>query len=63
MSIDEQASSKIFALMTEEEIKEISHVMSSLGPVKGDMVDNLMGEFATELSSGSNNRVRGGIAS
>jgi len=52
MSIDENVASKIFAMMEEDEIKEISHVMSALGTINSESVDNLMVEFSEQMSSG-----------
>ena len=52
MSIDEEAASKIFAMMGEEEIREISHAMSTLGSLKSDSVDNLLMEFTNQISEG-----------
>ncbi len=52
MSIDEEVSSKVFSMMSEEEIKEISSTMSALGSVNTEMVDGLMMEFTEEISSG-----------
>ncbi|NDF12737.1 MAG: flagellar motor switch protein FliG [Proteobacteria bacterium] len=52
MSIDEETSSRIFSMMTEEEIKEISHCMSSLGPVSSESVETLMGEFINQFAQG-----------
>lgn len=54
MSIDEEVASKVFSLMSEEEIKEISHAMSSLGSVGQTSVENLIMEFSEELSMGGN---------
>lgn len=52
MSIDEDVSSKIFSMMTEDEIKEISYTMSSLGTVRSEIVDNLIAEFINEMAAG-----------
>ncbi len=54
MSIDEEVAGKIFAMMTEDEIKEISQTMSALGTVNPDMVESLMNEFSEEMGHGSN---------
>ncbi len=53
MSIEEENSSKVFSMMTEDEIREISVAMSSLGAVKSEMIENLMGEFANQISEAS----------
>lgn len=52
MSIDEETSSRIFSMMTEDEIKEISHTMSALDQVSSDSVETLMGEFIGQYSQG-----------
>jgi flagellar motor switch protein FliG len=52
MSVDEQAASKIISLMSEDEVREISHAMSSLGPVRSEMIENLMTEFVNEMTEG-----------
>lgn len=52
MSINEEAASKLFALMNEEEIREISHAMSSLGSLKSDSVETLLSEFTNQISEG-----------
>jgi len=52
MSLEEEVASKIFALMSEEEIKQISKTMSGLGKVDPTNVDELIGEFSEELGSG-----------
>lgn len=54
MSLEESIASKVFSMMDEEEIKEISHVMSSLGTVPAETVDNLMVEFSEQMSTGGN---------
>ncbi len=50
MSIDEEASTRLFGMMREEEIKEISHTMSALGSVKSEVVENVFSEFLTKFS-------------
>lgn len=50
MSIDEEASTRLFTMMREDEIKEISHTMSSLGAIKADVVENVFSEFLTKIS-------------
>ena len=50
MSLDEDKSAQIFALMDDEEIKELSVIMASLGKVNSNVVEQLFQEF-TEKSS------------
>ncbi|MDX1949292.1 MAG: flagellar motor switch protein FliG [Rickettsiales bacterium] len=52
MSLDEEVASKIFSLMTEDEIRQISQTMSSLGKVEPSKVETLLTEFNDELSAG-----------
>lgn len=52
MSLDEEVASKIFSMMTEDEIRQISQAMSSVGKVEPNTLDNLMTEFTDEISSG-----------
>jgi flagellar motor switch protein FliG len=54
LSISEEGATKIFSLMNEEEIKEISQAMSSLGSVKQEIIDKLLLEFNGEMSSSVN---------
>ena len=54
MSIDEDVASKIFSLMSEEEIKQISHTMSGLGSINPKAVENLVSEFSSQISQGGN---------
>lgn len=51
LSISEESASKIFSLMNEEEIKEISAAMSSLGVIKSEIMEQIMEEFSTEIST------------
>lgn len=53
MSVEEDVASKIFSLMNEDEIKEISQTMASLGQVEPDAVETLMEEFSNQLSEGT----------
>lgn len=52
MSLEEDVASKIFALMTEDEIKQISQTMSSLGKIEQTNVEELINEFSEEIGSG-----------
>ena len=51
MSLGEEHASKLFALMSDDEIKEISQVMSNLGTVSSNVVERLFVEFAEQISS------------
>ena len=53
MSVGEDNASRLFELMEEEEIKELSQTMTSLGGVSSDVVEKLFVEFVDQLSSTS----------
>lgn len=50
MSVNEDNASKIFSLLHEDTIKEVSQVMSSLGTVSPDVVERTFYEFSTSVS-------------
>lgn len=52
MSLDEEVASKIFSMMTEDEIRQISQAMSTVGKVEPTTLDDLMTEFTEDISSG-----------
>ncbi|WP_193170002.1 flagellar motor switch protein FliG [Nisaea nitritireducens] len=51
MSLGEEQAGKLFALLDDEEIKEISQVMAGLGTVSSNIVERLFVEFAEQVSS------------
>mgnify|MGYP006423000513 FL=1 len=51
MSVGEENASKIFALMDDEEIKEISQAMANLGTVSSNVIERLFTDFAENISS------------
>jgi flagellar motor switch protein FliG len=51
MAIGEENAVKLFALMEDEEIREMSSIMSSLGQVKSDLVERLFHDFAEQVSA------------
>ena len=51
MSIDEEHATKIFNLMEEDEIKEISGVMANLGSISSETVERLFVEFVEQMSA------------
>lgn len=51
MSIGEENATKIFGMMDDEEIKEISMIMSSLGQVSADTVERLFHDFSEQMSA------------
>jgi len=51
MSVGEENASRLFSLMDDEEIKELSQSMANLGTVSSQMVERLLVEFADQISS------------
>ena len=51
LAIGEEHASKLFALMDDEEIKEISSCMANLGTVSSTIVERLFGEFVDQISA------------
>lgn len=51
MSLQEEHASKIFSLLEDEEVREISVVMAGLGSVSSGTVEKLFLDFANEISS------------
>jgi flagellar motor switch protein FliG len=51
MSLGEDHAAKLFSHLDDEEIKEISQVMASLGNVSSNIVERLFVEFAEQVSS------------
>ena len=51
MALGEEQAAKMFSLLDDEEIKEISQVMASLGSVSSNIVERLFVEFAEQVSS------------
>jgi flagellar motor switch protein FliG len=51
LSLGEEHSARLFALMDDEEIKEISACMANLGTVSSSMVEKLFVDFADHISA------------
>jgi flagellar motor switch protein FliG len=51
LAVGEEHSAKLFEMMDDEEIRELSMTMSNLGEVGSDTVERLFVEFADQLSS------------
>jgi len=51
MSVDEENATKLFNLLDDEEIKEISNTMASLGTVSSETVERLFLDFVESMSS------------
>jgi flagellar motor switch protein FliG len=50
LSLGEEHSSKIWQMLDEDEIKEISQIMSNLGTVSPSVVEKLLVEFVSQMS-------------
>ena len=50
LSLGEEHSAKIWQMMDEEEIKEISQVMSNLGSVSSSLIEKLLVDFVSQMS-------------
>lgn len=51
MALGEEAAVKLFSMMEEDEIREISNIMSSLGQVPAESAEKLFLEFAEQVSA------------
>src|SRR3569833_912566 len=50
LSLGEEHSEKIWSMLDEEEIKEISQVMSNLGSVSSNVIEKLLVEFVGQMA-------------
>lgn len=53
LSLSDENATRIFALMTEEEIAEISHAMSHLGAVSPDVIESIMTQLSNDIAGDS----------
>ncbi len=51
LSLSEEQSSRMFAMMDDEEIKEISQCMANLGSIPATIIERLFIEFADQISA------------
>jgi len=51
LSLGEEHSTKLFSMMDDEEIKELSQIMANLGTVSANLIERLFVEIADQLSS------------
>ncbi len=49
LALGEEQCARLFSMMHEDEIKEISSAMAQLGPIRSDMVERLCIEFAEQI--------------
>jgi flagellar motor switch protein FliG len=54
LALGEEHCARLFGMMHEDEIKEISSAMALLGPVRSEVVERLCAEFASHLGSQGN---------
>jgi flagellar motor switch protein FliG len=50
LSLGEEHSAKLWGMLDEDEVKEISQVMSNLGTVSSSLVEKLLVEFVSQMS-------------
>lgn len=53
LSLTEDNATKVFSLMSEEEIKEVSHAMSHLGAVSPEVIQKLLSQLNADLVGNS----------
>lgn len=53
LSLTDENATKIFSLMSEEEITDISHAMSNLGAVSPEVIDSVVSQLSDSLSGNS----------
>jgi len=51
MAIGEEAAIKLFAMMDDDEIRELSSIMSGLGTVNAELMERVFMEFAEQVSA------------
>ncbi len=51
LSLKEEQAAKLFSMMDDDEIRDLSQRMSTLGSVGGDVVERLFVDFAEQISS------------
>ncbi|HEY2008544.1 MAG TPA: flagellar motor switch protein FliG [Rhizomicrobium sp.] len=50
LALGEEHSERIWAMMDEEEIKEVSQVMSNLGSISASLIEKLLVDFVSQMS-------------
>src|SRR5262249_16857701 len=50
LSLGEEHTAKIWQMMDEDEIREVSQVMSNLGTVSSNLVEKLLVDFVSQMS-------------
>ena len=54
LALGEEQCSRLFALMHEDEIKDVSAAMSQLGAVRAELVERLCGDFVDNMGAAGN---------
>ena len=54
LALGEETSGRLFAMMHEDEIKELSSAMAQLGPIRSDSVERLFVEFTEGMGTSGN---------
>lgn len=53
LSLTDENATKVFSLMSEDEITDVSHAMSHLGAVSPEVIDSVMDQLSTALTGDS----------
>src|ERR1700704_3388117 len=51
LALGEQSGGKVWSLLDDDEVRELSMVMSTLGTVEADVVEDLLLEFVSRMSA------------
>src|SRR5690606_36199996 len=51
LALGEQYAGKVWSMLDDEEVRELSIVMSSLGTIEADVVEDLLLEFVSRMSA------------
>ncbi|WP_416897910.1 MAG: flagellar motor switch protein FliG [Minwuia sp.] len=52
LSLGEEGTAKVWELLDDEEIKEVSQTMANLGSINSDVIERLFVEFANQMTAG-----------
>src|SRR4029079_5227555 len=50
LALGEQYAGKIWGMLDDDELRELSVAMSAIGPIEAELVENLLLEFVTRMS-------------
>lgn len=51
LALGEHYGAKIWGMLDDDELRELSIAMSTIGPIEADLVENLLLEFVTRMSA------------